>query len=61
MQVRDEMSEKKKNNSETFVFKVSFMMLLMLQKTIALHHSEVGGTWTVRTGQAREVRTILDE
>ena len=55
------MSEKnRKNNKELSVFKVSFMMLLMFQKTIALHHCEVGEDSPVRAGQAREVRTILD-
>lgn len=36
-------------------------MLLMFQKTIALHHSsEVGESWPVRAGQEPAVRTILD-
>ena len=35
-------------------------MLLMFQKTIALHHCEVGENCPVRVGQARAVRTILD-
>ena len=48
------MSEKnRKNNKELFVFKVSFMMLLMFQKTIALHHCEVGEDSPVRAGQAK--------